>query len=78
MSFALRRLAGALLLLVLGHDPGFAQVYSLDRDHKEVRFSWDHLGISRQGGRFDDIAGTVKFDPEHPETSTVEDRKSVV
>ena len=46
--------------------------YTLDKQHTEVRFTWDHLGLSRQGGRFTDVTGTVNFDPEKPEASTVD------
>lgn len=48
-----------------------ADVYDLDPEHTEVRFSWDHLGLSRQGGRFTDVKGTVTFDPANPAASTV-------
>jgi polyisoprenoid-binding protein YceI len=49
-----------------------AESWTLDRDHTEVRFTWDHLGMSRQGGRFLDVTGRVEFDPETPETGRVE------
>ena len=49
-----------------------ADTYSLDPDHTEVRFTWDHLGLSRQGGRFTTAAGTLTFDPAKPEASTVD------
>jgi polyisoprenoid-binding protein YceI len=46
--------------------------YSFDKQHTEVRFSWDHLGLSRQSGRFMDVSGSLMLDPDKPETSTVE------
>ena len=49
-----------------------ADTYALDPDHTEVRFTWDHLGLSRQGGRFTTAAGTLTFDPAKPEASTVD------
>ncbi len=49
-----------------------ADTYMLDPQHTEVRFTWDHLGLSRQGGRFTAAEGTVTFDPAKPETSTVD------
>jgi polyisoprenoid-binding protein YceI len=49
-----------------------ADTYALDPQHTEVRFSWDHLGLSRQGGRFTAAEGTVNFDPAQPNASTVE------
>ena len=52
--------------------PVRADTYALDPDHTEVRFTWDHLGLSRQGGRFTTAAGTLSFDPSKPEASTIE------
>ncbi len=72
MPLAYRLIVAVLLLVAALGGPSRAQVYTLDRDHTEVRFTWDHLGLSRQGGRFTDVMGTVKFDPERPETATVE------
>ena len=37
--------------------------YSLDPGHTEVRFVWDHAGVSEQGARWDKVTGTVSFDP---------------
>lgn len=48
--------------------------YTFDKDHTEVRFSWDHVGLSRQSGRFLDIAGEVVFDQERPEASRIDVR----
>src|SRR5262245_51823759 len=52
--------------------PAWADTYVLDKDHTEVRFTWDHLGLSRQGGRFLEVEGKVEFDPGAPEASTVD------
>ncbi len=52
--------------------PAAADTFTLDRQHTEVRFSWDHLGLSRQSGRFTDVSGTLQFDPERPDQSTVD------
>lgn len=46
--------------------------FVLDRDHTEVRASWDHLGLSRQSARFSDVVGRVTFSPEAPERSAVD------
>lgn len=48
------------------------ETYVFDKTHTELRFSWDHLGLSRQAGRFLDVEGTLMLDPERPETSHVE------
>lgn len=49
-----------------------AGTWTLDKDHTEVRVTWDHLGLSRQGARFRDIEGTLAFDPERPGEARVE------
>lgn len=51
-----------------------AESYGFDKDHTELRFSWDHLGLSRQSGRFHGVTGTVVFDAEKPEATTVDVR----
>ncbi|MEM7056822.1 MAG: YceI family protein [Pseudomonadota bacterium] len=38
--------------------------YALDPGHTEVRFIWNHAGVSDQGGRWDKVEGTVVFDPD--------------
>lgn len=70
------RFVAAVLAVLIGGaaPPASADTYKLDRDHTEVRFTWDHLGLSRQGGRFLDVSGTVTFDPANPETSAVDVR----
>ena len=62
----------ALFVALLAAQPARADTWTLDKDHTEVRFTWDHLGMSRQGGRFRDIAGKVEFDPAKPESGSVE------
>lgn len=89
MSLAARMAACAIaarvaatMLAVAGLAGGFGatpvraapDAYAFDKAHTEVRFSWDHLGLSRQSGRFLDVAGSVVFDPEKPEASQVEVR----
>lgn len=49
-----------------------AETFTLDKQHTEVRFSWDHMGLSRQSGRFTDVTGIVQFDADNPESATVD------
>lgn len=63
------RWAFALLLGFAAIPSARADTYSIDKDHTEVRFSWNHLGLSRQSGRFLDVSGTLEFDPAEPEAS---------
>ncbi|HRY06032.1 MAG TPA: YceI family protein [Hyphomicrobiaceae bacterium] len=50
------------------------ETYTFDKDHTEIRFGWEHLGLSRQSGRFQDISGEVVFDREKPEESRIDVR----
>ena len=64
----------ALLGLLLASSFSFdarAEKFALDKQHTEIRFSWDHLGLSRQSGKFADMTGTVSFDAEKPDATTV-------
>lgn len=51
-----------------------ADTWRNDKGHAEVRFTWDHLGMSRQGGRFTDVDATLAFSPTEPEKGEVEAR----
>ena len=64
--------AALIAALALAIAPARADIYDLDPEHTEVRFSWDHLGLSRQSGRFTDLKGVVNFNASNPATSTVE------
>jgi len=71
-----------LLLVVLGTGLGLAvspaaalaDTWRIDKAHGEVRFSYTHLGLSRQSGRFTDVDATLEFSPTEPERGTVEAR----
>jgi len=41
-----------------------AASYGLDPGHTEIRFIWDHAGVSEQSGEWGKVEGTVDFDPE--------------
>ena len=61
----------ALLGLLLISPPASAEQFVIDKQHTDVRFSWDHLGLSRQSGKFSDVTGTLDFDPDKPEETRV-------
>ena len=63
-------LLGMLLVSCSGSDAR-ADQFTLDKQHTEIRFSWDHLGLSRQSGKFTDMTGTIAFDSEQLEATTV-------
>lgn len=48
------------------------QTYVFDKEQTSITFSWDHLGLSRQGGRVMGHQGKLELDLEHPEASQVE------
>lgn len=41
-----------------------ADTFKFDKGHTEVRFLWNHVGLSTQSGEFRDVDGTVVFDPK--------------
>ena len=47
------------------------ETYKIDPVHSTIGFKIRHLA-GRVTGRFAEVAGTIKIDPEHPETSSVE------
>lgn len=49
-----------------------AQVYRFDPVHSQVVFNVDHNGYSRSFGRLHVKEGTIRFDPDHWEASSVD------
>ena len=47
-----------------------ARAYAIDKAHSDVTFQVRHL-LTKVRGRFSDFAGTVRFDEEQPEHSSV-------
>ena len=45
--------------------------YDIDMSHTNVLFDVNHLGLSTMIGRFGDVAGTLMFDEDNIENSTV-------
>lgn len=68
----------AILLLLLlaatasAAPPAQADTWVFDRQNTLVRFTWDHLGLSRQSGHFLDVDGRLAFSPTDPEGGSVE------
>ena len=67
------RVAG-LWCLVLGLGLSFAEAasYKLDKGHTVVAFTWQHLGLTRQEGRFSELEGTLEFESTDPEASMLD------
>jgi polyisoprenoid-binding protein YceI len=65
-------LIALLLTLALVAPPlSAAETYVVDKDHSQVGFQVRHL-LSQVRGQFDDYQGTIVFDREHPERSSVQ------
>ena len=47
-------------------------LYRADNQHTDIYFAYDHVGFSHARGRFDKFAGTLNYNPGHPEQSPVE------
>ena len=46
--------------------------YAFNAGHTEVRFYWDHAGVSEQSGEWGKVSGSVTFDPEDASATKVE------
>ena len=57
--------------LALATAPVFAATYTLDPNHTQVVFSWNHFGFSNPSAQFGKIDGTLEFDQAHPTRATV-------
>ncbi len=53
-------------------DARAGDTYVLDKNHTQIHFSYDHLGLSTQSGRFTGFDGTLVFDETAPEKSTLD------
>lgn len=65
--------AAALAAALFASPAAFAQqTYVLDASHSQIVFSYDHLGFSTTYGMFSGFDGTIVFDEDAPEQSSVE------
>ena len=61
-----------LALAALTVAPARADTWRFDPDHTQIRVSWNHLGVSRQGASFTRAYGTLEFTPTDPTRGRVE------
>jgi polyisoprenoid-binding protein YceI len=62
-----------LLTALLGTaSPVRADSWVFDRQNTEIRFSWNHLGLSHQSGEFREMRGSLDFTPTDPESGSVD------
>src|SRR5262245_7453872 len=72
---ALSRPLSALIFaasMAFGNAAFAADTYVLDKGHTEIRFSWNHLGVSRMSGTILDYDGKLAFEDAAPEKSTLQ------
>jgi polyisoprenoid-binding protein YceI len=65
-----RYLYGALLAGAAS--PLFATTYTIEPDHAQGVFRWNHLGFSSPAAQFSQAKGTLDFDPAEPTKASVE------
>jgi len=58
-------------MIALASAPAFAATYTLDPNHTQVQFIWNHYGFSNLVGQFGKIDATIEFDPADPTQSKV-------
>jgi polyisoprenoid-binding protein YceI len=61
----IRRIAIAAAL-TLASTSLYATTYTVDSDHTEGIFRWNHVGFANPTALFTRVEGTVEFDPESP------------
>ena len=66
----MKHLFRSLLLAALLLAPASAETYTIDPSHSNVTFRIRHL-LSEMEGRFNEITGTVDYDPAKPEAAKV-------
>ena len=49
-----------------------AETYVIDPNHTQVRFGYSHFGFANIVGMFTGVTGTIVYDTDSPEKSTVE------
>jgi polyisoprenoid-binding protein YceI len=60
-------MVGALFLCA----PAGAATFGFDAGHTEIRFYWDHVGVSEQSAEWDVVEGKIDFDPNDLAATTV-------
>ena len=65
-------LLASLLALTSASAFAAAETYTIDGSHTQANFTWTHFGFSNPTGRFDNIAGNITYDADHPEKASVE------
>lgn len=64
--------AASAFAILLSASAAHADVWVVDKNTTTIAFSYDHIGLSRQSGRFKDIEGRLEFSPTEPERGVVD------
>jgi polyisoprenoid-binding protein YceI len=68
----LATLVAAPFLAMIANASAEPAAYTFDPNHTEVRFCWNHLGISRQCAHFLKYDGQLLYDEANPENSSLQ------
>src|SRR5579872_25498 len=58
-------------VIALAGGPIQAAVYTLEPQHTQGVISWNHLGFANPTAQFNNVAGTLDFDPADPSRASV-------
>lgn len=64
-------LSAALLVVAITAPAASAATYTIDPNHSSAMFKIRHFGVSNVYGAFWDVTGTVVYDAENPEASSI-------
>ena len=69
----MRIVLATLLAGLFAAAPAMAKpvTYTLDPGHTQVRVTWNHFGFSNPSANFTHVTGTLVYDAEHPQASSV-------
>ncbi len=69
----MRSVLATLLTGLLAAAPAMAKpvTYTLDPGHTQVRVTWNHFGFSNPSANFTHVTGTLVYDAEQPQSSSV-------
>lgn len=67
-----KTLLASLLALTSASAFAAAETYTIDGSHTQANFTWTHFGFSNPSGGFDNIAGTITYDTDHPDKAKVD------
>jgi len=70
--FCISSLITIVLMLFYSFPASGADTYRIDPSHTSITFKIKHLGISNVHGRFNDVSGTMIFDPNSPAGSSID------